>query len=130
MGYSQGNEEEVILNYFGDFKGVFLSIGENNGIDLSNVRQLAVDGWSNEIYSWGIEDDEMRQNIINSGLKVTRRKGYFRCEDHERDIVPHEFEKNKRLLLEGRKDDGLSNCSYKLLSTEQKEGYIHIKVIL
>lgn len=46
MGYSQGSEEEVILKYFGDFKGVFLSIGENNGIDLSNVRQLAVDGWS------------------------------------------------------------------------------------
>lgn len=97
---------------------------------LSRSQMERVNGWSNEIYSWGIEDDEMRQNIINSGLKVARRKGYFRCEDHERDIVPNEFEKNKRLLLEGRKKDGLSNCFYKIVSTEQKEGYIHINVIL
>lgn len=43
--YSQGKEEEVILNYFKDRKGVFLSIGENDGITFSNVRQLAKNGW-------------------------------------------------------------------------------------
>ena len=44
--YSQNREEEVILNYFGDFKGAFCSIGENDGVTLSNVRQLALNGWS------------------------------------------------------------------------------------
>lgn len=45
MAYSQNKEEEAILNYFKDFKGTFLSIGENDGETLSNVRQLALDGW-------------------------------------------------------------------------------------
>lgn len=44
--YSQNKEEEVILNYFKDFKGVFLSLGENDGITFSNVRALAERGWS------------------------------------------------------------------------------------
>lgn len=43
--FSQSREEEFILNYFGDFKGAFLSIGENDGETLSNVRALALKGW-------------------------------------------------------------------------------------
>lgn len=44
--YSQSAEEQHILNYFGDFKGTFLSLGENDGETLSNVRALAIRGWS------------------------------------------------------------------------------------
>lgn len=44
--YSQNNEEEEILKYFGDKVGTFISIGENDGITLSNVRALAERGWS------------------------------------------------------------------------------------
>ena len=43
--YSQSQEQQHILNYFGDFKGTFLSIGENDGQTLSNVRALAELGW-------------------------------------------------------------------------------------
>jgi FkbM family methyltransferase len=43
--YSQNKEQDAILNYFGDFKGTFLSIGENDGETLSNVRALALSGW-------------------------------------------------------------------------------------
>lgn len=44
--YSQNNEEKIIANYFGQHKGTFLSLGENDGQTFSNVRQLALDGWS------------------------------------------------------------------------------------
>lgn len=44
--YSQNDEERVILEYFGKRKGVFLSIGENDGVTFSNVRALAELGWS------------------------------------------------------------------------------------
>jgi FkbM family methyltransferase len=44
--YSQNNEEQVIKDYFKDFKGVFLDIGSNDGITLSNTRALAEQGWS------------------------------------------------------------------------------------
>lgn len=43
--FSQNNEQEVILNYFGDFKGTFLDIGCNDGVTLSNTRALAELGW-------------------------------------------------------------------------------------
>ena len=45
MKYSQSNEEEVILNYFGSRVGTFLSLGENDGVTFSNVRALALRGW-------------------------------------------------------------------------------------
>jgi|SRR5688572_8728635 len=43
--FSQNQEEEIILKYFGDFKGTFLSLGENDGVTLSNVRALALNDW-------------------------------------------------------------------------------------
>jgi FkbM family methyltransferase len=45
MAYSQNNEEQIILDYFKDFTGTFLSIGENDGLTFSNVRALAERGW-------------------------------------------------------------------------------------
>lgn len=44
--YSQNLEEKIILDYFKDFKGTFLSLGENDGVTLSNTRALAERGWS------------------------------------------------------------------------------------
>lgn len=43
--YSQNNEDEIILSYFKDKKGTFISIGENDGITFSNVRALVELGW-------------------------------------------------------------------------------------
>lgn len=43
--YSQNREEEYILNYFSDFVGTFLSLGENDGETFSNVRALALRNW-------------------------------------------------------------------------------------
>lgn len=43
--YSQNNEEEIILNYFGDHVGRFLDIGAYDGVTLSNTRALALKGW-------------------------------------------------------------------------------------
>lgn len=43
--YSQNNEEEVILNYFGQFRGVLLDIGANDGKTLSNSLALIEKGW-------------------------------------------------------------------------------------
>jgi FkbM family methyltransferase len=43
--YSQNNEQEIILNYFGDFKGRLLDIGANDGRTLSNSLALIEKGW-------------------------------------------------------------------------------------
>lgn len=46
QNYSQNNEQEIILNFFKDFKGTFLDIGANDGITLSNTHALALNGWN------------------------------------------------------------------------------------
>lgn len=48
MRYSQNNEEDIILKYFGDFKGHLLDIGANDGVTLSNSRKLMEIGWDGD----------------------------------------------------------------------------------
>lgn len=43
--YSQNNEQQVIEAYFGEQIGAFLDLGSNNGIILSNVYNLVLNGW-------------------------------------------------------------------------------------
>lgn len=43
--YSQNEEDLHIANYFGEFKGNLLSVGENNGKTLSNSLRLIELGW-------------------------------------------------------------------------------------
>jgi FkbM family methyltransferase len=45
MNYSQNQEQETILNYFGDHIGTFVDLGANDGETFSNTRALALKGW-------------------------------------------------------------------------------------
>ncbi len=45
MYYGQNKEDKVILEYFGDFVGVLLDIGANDGRTLSNSLALIEKGW-------------------------------------------------------------------------------------
>jgi FkbM family methyltransferase len=47
--YSQNNEEQIILDYFKDFKGHLLDIGANDGITLSNSRKLIELSWTGDL---------------------------------------------------------------------------------
>lgn len=44
--YSQNNEEEIILKYFGGKVGNFIDIGANDGKTLSNTFALTERGWT------------------------------------------------------------------------------------
>jgi FkbM family methyltransferase len=46
MNYSQYGEQEFILNFFGDKKGVLVDIGAADGINNSNTKKLIENGWS------------------------------------------------------------------------------------
>lgn len=54
MSYSQGDEEKLILKYFGNYKGTLLDIGANDGKTLSNSLALLERGWSGVL----VEPDE------------------------------------------------------------------------
>ena len=44
--FSQRDEEQVILDHFGDRVGTFLDVGAYDGITFSNTHALALKGWS------------------------------------------------------------------------------------
>lgn len=44
--YSQNNEEKIIADFFGDFKGRVLDIGANDGKTYSNSLKLIENGWA------------------------------------------------------------------------------------
>jgi FkbM family methyltransferase len=46
--YSQNNEEKIIEDFFGDYKGSFLDLGANDGKTLSNTHLLSLKDW------WGV----------------------------------------------------------------------------
>lgn len=43
--FSQNSEEDIIINQFRNMGGVFLDIGANDGVSLSNTYGLALGGW-------------------------------------------------------------------------------------
>lgn len=56
--YAQNKEDLFVLNYFGDYKGILLSIGENDGLTFSNARLLIENGWKAHLIEPGsIYDD-------------------------------------------------------------------------
>lgn len=49
MSYTQNDEEEVILKYFGSDVGHLTDIGANDGVTFSNSRELILRGWSADL---------------------------------------------------------------------------------
>ena len=47
--YSQNNEEQIILNHFGEFKGHLLDLGANDGQTFSNSLRAIQKGWSADL---------------------------------------------------------------------------------
>src|ERR1700759_4726363 len=47
--YGQRKEDKIIAQYFGDFKGTLLSIGENDGQIYSNVLYFIKRGWFGDL---------------------------------------------------------------------------------
>lgn len=90
----------------------------------------AVNGYSNEFFGWGSEDDEMYNNVVNCGFNVEFRPGKFRSLGHKAADRSYHA-KNILLNLAGRQgSDGLSNCKYKLISKVKHDNYTWIKVNL
>ncbi len=100
------------------------------GVTLFNREQfIEVNGFSNEFWSWGGEDDEMRINVLKK-YPIERREAFFYSAPHTKVMDHVQHKRNVERLKSGRsKDDGLSNCMYQLISEEQTD-YTHIKVYL
>ena len=71
--YSQNSEEQIILNYFRDFKAhesTLLSLGENDGQTLSNSRALLLSGWSGTLVEPSVKVFPKLQELYKDNKNV------------------------------------------------------------
>lgn len=64
--YSQHGEQQIIMDYFGDFTGFLLDIGANDGVTFSNSRYLLEQGW----YGVLVEPSKKTFNTLTENSKT------------------------------------------------------------
>jgi FkbM family methyltransferase len=69
--YSQGEEDAIIADFFGDFKGNLLSIGENDGRTFSNALRFVEMGWKATLVEPSPSTFEKLQELHKDNPKVT-----------------------------------------------------------
>ncbi|XP_051464460.1 beta-1,4-galactosyltransferase 4 isoform X1 [Apus apus] len=113
------------LRYSGYFGGVTA---------LTRDQFSKVNGFSNNYWGWGGEDDDLRIRVEMQKMKVVRPSAAvarYTMIFHKRDHGNEENAERMKLLRQVSrtwKRDGLNSCSYKLLSVEHNPLYINITV--
>ena len=109
-------------NYFG---GVVL-------FDKKSFKKI--DGYSNEYWGWGVEDDDVYARCVCLGIPTSRKNCSFKSLPHERKIIKEEYERNLDTLKsfhnafgEGIKE-GLDTLEYTVLETKKYDTYTKILV--
>lgn len=91
---------------------------------------LKINGFCNEYWGWGAEDDDLFNRCKVNDVKINRRFNMYASLSHERVIASDLYSKNLEVLKtwESRKQDGLSTLSYKILNEKKEELYTQITV--
>jgi hypothetical protein len=86
---------------------------------------IKCNGYHNEFWGWGGEDNNFRDRILAVGLKTESRMGIYKSLPHEHQLNPKLHPKNVKLWQDGPQlENGLNTCEYAVI---EKTG-THIKV--
>jgi predicted glycosyltransferase involved in capsule biosynthesis len=87
------------------------------GVNLmSKENFLKINGFSNDFWGWGGEDDDLLKRVINADFKLERREGRYKSLDHKVSDKSNRFKNVKKLNSKYNYSmDGLSNLEYKIL---------------
>jgi len=100
--------------------------GYFGGVTLFNKQDFTeVNGYSNDYWGWGAEDDDMMVRCYAKGklippLNVPRRKGRYESLAHPRRIYLNEYKSNI-LKLKGLTEENISSEGLTTLQYEKKE---------
>lgn len=95
------------------------------GVTLFNKEDfIRINGYSNDYWGWGAEDDDILLRCKVAKINVGRRKGRYRSLDHKREIERtlyiknlEKFNSHKGSEVSKISKEGLSNLSYDILNT-------------
>ncbi|KAM8838074.1 beta-1,4-galactosyltransferase 2 [Synchiropus picturatus] len=130
--YDQPRHFAIAMDKFGfrlPYAGYFGGVS-----GLSKKQFLKINGFPNEYWGWGGEDDDIYNRITLNGMKVSRpdvRIGRYRMIKHERDKHnepnPQRFNKIQN-TKNTMKKDGISSLTYKLVQVKRFPLYTNISV--
>ncbi|XP_029687100.1 beta-1,4-galactosyltransferase 2 [Takifugu rubripes] len=130
--YDQPRHFAIAMDKFGfrlPYAGYFGGVS-----GLSKKQFLKINGFPNEYWGWGGEDDDIYNRITLNGMKVSRpdvRIGRFRMIKHERDKHnepnPQRFNKIQN-TKNTMKKDGISSLTYRLVQVKKYPLYTNISV--
>jgi hypothetical protein len=90
-----------------------------------------VNGYSNDYWGWGAEDDDIMFRCVIREIKASRKSGRYKSLSHERNIAQDLYSENLRKFFGFKNDtnrdkislkieeDGLSNLSYEVLDEKK-----------
>lgn len=115
--------------------------GYFGGVTLFDKQSFVdINGYSNEYWGWGAEDDDVLHRCMSRGIETFRKVCRYKSLNHERSIERDPYLKNVARLQEFQSQidpsnqidaDGLSSLEYKKLGEEQvSEKTKMIKVLL
>ncbi|XP_022046857.1 beta-1,4-galactosyltransferase 2 [Acanthochromis polyacanthus] len=130
--YDQPRHFAIAMDKFGfrlPYAGYFGGVS-----GLSKKQFLKINGFPNEYWGWGGEDDDIYNRITLNGMKVSRpdvRIGRYRMIKHERDKHnepnPQRFSKIQN-TKNTMKKDGISSLTYRLVQVKRYPLYTNISV--
>ena len=91
---------------------------------MANPHFEIINGYSNEYWGWGGDDDELRRRIEAKHIPIHARKCKFKSLPHNSN-VNHDVRMKNVQRLKSPIDwaDGLSSCEYEVVNCEEKESY-------
>ncbi len=96
-----------------------------------NKKFEAVNGFGNEFWGYGAEDDHLRRKFIEAGIDLQSRQCRFISLPHSRDInKEHRMENAKKAKAPIDWSDGLSNCKYEVVYCEGDDHTTLLQVAL
>ena len=104
------------------------------GVSAISVKHFQlVNGFSNQFWGWGGEDDDMSRRIHKERLKITRYQkevARYTMIKHKQQPVNKERVKILRSATKRYLKDGLNSLKYKVESRQLKSLYTNVSVIL
>ncbi|XP_005999968.1 beta-1,4-galactosyltransferase 2 [Latimeria chalumnae] len=130
--YDQPRHFAIAMDKFGfrlPYAGYFGGVS-----GLSKTQFLKINGFPNEYWGWGGEDDDIYNRITLNGMKISRpdiRIGRYRMVKHDRDKHnepnPQRFTKIQNTKMTMRRD-GINTLKYELVETVRHSLYTNVTV--